>query len=148
MYNICDGFYDCSDQSDEEECTWISVNNKTYQSHLPPMERGQKTQIKASFDIQSFEDINVLQMKFKSKFVMSLQWNEPRVHYHYLQRKVNYWTKAAKQLWKPNLHFSNSINANDVLSNPNINILILKMGKLERSSDQSLHEIYFSQTTD
>ena len=94
--------------------------------------------------MQGFEDIDVLQMKFKSKFVLSLQWSEHRVRYHHLQREINFWTKVGQQLWKPNLHFANSIDAVDVLSNPNIYILILKMGEQVTSSDDYLHEVLFS----
>ena len=71
----CDGASDCSDNFDETNCKIVVVNKQLYNKEFPSMNKdGSKTEIRINVTILSIEGFNEIDMTFKIRFELAIQW--------------------------------------------------------------------------
>ena len=147
IIKMCDEYFDCVDSSDEGSilCHTVNVDQDTYRKRVPPTpsKRGLKTRVNVGMEILSVEDIDIVQMQFKSKFILSLKWQDQRIEYRNMFKPEMRLTETKDRMWIPPLHFSNSIS-NAELTNEQVEIMVLKNGQQHKASTESLHESVYS----
>jgi hypothetical protein len=75
MSKRCNGASDCKDSFDETNCKTVVIDKHLYIKEFPPSnEDGSKTEIKINFTISSIEGFNEIEMTFRIKFELSIQW--------------------------------------------------------------------------
>jgi hypothetical protein len=71
----CNGASDCKDRFDETNCQTVGIDKQLYNKEYPPLnEDNGKAEIKINISISSIEGFNEIDMTFKIKFKLSIQW--------------------------------------------------------------------------
>jgi len=75
MSKRCNGISNCKDSFDETHCDIIFIDKQLYYKETPPLsEDDAKTKVLVNVSILAVEDPNEINMKFRIKFSLSLQW--------------------------------------------------------------------------
>jgi hypothetical protein len=75
MSKRCNGASDCSDSFDETNCQTVIINKQLYNKEFPPMNKDDiETEIIVNISISSIDDFNEIDMTFRIKFRLSIQW--------------------------------------------------------------------------
>jgi hypothetical protein len=75
MSQRCNGISDCKDNFDETNCNMIFIDQKFYQKEIPPLTKHEhKVNILVSVSIFAIEGFNEIDMKYRIKFSLSLNW--------------------------------------------------------------------------
>ncbi|KAK7065522.1 hypothetical protein SK128_006704 [Halocaridina rubra] len=110
--NRCDLKYDCKDNSDEVDCNTVAFP-EDYQYYLPPRisrEEGINLLIKLNIIVE-FLSLKTMDMQLEAVFVMSLTWEDSRLHYQNLKESntLNILSNdTVKRLWIPTVSFVNT----------------------------------------
>ena len=71
----CDEVPDCADESDEDNCELVDINESKYHKEYPPIQEGdQTTVVNVSIHIVSIYKIDELEMTFRVIFLLELTW--------------------------------------------------------------------------
>jgi hypothetical protein len=75
MSHRCNGIPDCKDNFDETNCHMILIDEKLYQKEIPSRSKVDvKLNILVSVSILAIESFNEIDMKYRIKFSLSLNW--------------------------------------------------------------------------
>jgi hypothetical protein len=75
MSKRCNGASDCKDRFDETNCQTVGIDKQFYNKEYPPLnEDNGKAEININISISSIEGFNEVDMTFKIKFKLSIQW--------------------------------------------------------------------------
>jgi hypothetical protein len=75
MSKRCNGASDCGGGFDETNCQTVVIDKHLYRKEFPPNNEVEgKTEIKIDFTIFSIEGFNEIDMTFRIKFELSMQW--------------------------------------------------------------------------
>ncbi len=75
MSHRCNGVSNCNDNFDETNCNMILIDKQLYYKETPPLsEDDAKTKVLVNVSIFAIDDPNEIDMKFRIKFSLSLQW--------------------------------------------------------------------------
>ena len=75
MENHCNGVSDCKNNFDELNCSMVIMDPNLYRKEYPPLQAdGKGTIIKISFSILSIGSFDEIEMTFKVKFLIQLEW--------------------------------------------------------------------------
>ena len=121
MEKRCNDIFECKDDSDENDCETLVINESSYRKRLPPISLSEKTSITVSVIVDSVTKVDELEMTFKARLKIYLQWRDERITFKNLAAGGNVLSiKKQKKIWIPNGIFSNT------------------EGKLKITKDQSL----------
>jgi hypothetical protein len=71
----CNGAPDCVDSFDETNCETVDIDKQLYYKEFPPLnEDDSKTEVKINVSIYSIEGFNEIEMTFRIKFELNIQW--------------------------------------------------------------------------
>ena len=117
----CNDIFECIDDSDEKDCETLVINESSYRKRLPPISLAGKTPITVSVIVDSVTKIDELEMTFKARLKIYLQWRDERLTFKNLASDGNVLSmEKQKKIWIPNGIFLNT------------------EGKLKITKDQSL----------
>ena len=137
----CDKVFDCEDESDENFCQLVTINQQSYKRKYPPIKQGEKTQIETSIDILSVKDVDELEMKFTAELRVKIKWKDARLSYQNLKSDGNFLEfDYFDEIWKPPIKFSNTESNTLLLNKDLMSIQILKEGKAKILDDSELYE--------
>jgi hypothetical protein len=75
MSKRCNGASDCEDAFDETNCKTVVIDKHLYSKEFPPNNEVEgKTEIMIDFTIFSIEGFNEIDMTFRIKFELSMEW--------------------------------------------------------------------------
>lgn len=108
----CDMLIDCSDQSDEEDCSLVQFP-EDYNQAIPPAPPApnKPLQIKFLIDIVAITAITAHDSSLVAKVQVRLQWFDRRLKYFNLKadRSLNRLSpENAKAIWTPKVYFKNA----------------------------------------
>ena len=108
--NRCDGYFDCLDHSDEEECKFILHPDGYDNEEIIPGQWNKKVDMFVNIHLLEILDINIHSGRMDLKLNITLQWYDSRLNYVFLnedprQNVLN--TKDFISIWKPTLIFAN-----------------------------------------
>ena len=139
--NRCDNFFDCEDGSDENYCTLIEIDEKSYNSKFPPMKRSSRLQIEVNAEILSIVQVNEMKMSFSSELTIHLRWNDSRITYKDLKSDGNFLSKESyEKIWLPPIYFSNTKRNEKLLNPESISVEVLREGNFLLNDIDTLHE--------
>lgn len=111
MASRCDNINDCSDRSDEADCSRVSID-PTYQKFIvPPPVGKEKTEVKLSLTITQLMDINEVGGYFQVQFYLTLEWFESRLKFKNLKEDTtlnSFLPTEVSAIWVPELIFANT----------------------------------------
>jgi len=132
----CNGIADCIDGTDEENCDILSFDDKSYKSYYPPgidTENSNETlPINVTFLIYAIEQLMEIEMRFKTKLTLALEWKDNRLTYYNLKDDVNsnlVGMTHRSSLWIPPLIFNNTEDNIKVVNSEQALMFIRKQGK-------------------
>ena len=67
MEQRCNSLFDCKDESDENDCRLIHMNEHSYTKEMPPFKIGQSVQINCSILLLSIHQQNRVAFNFQCK---------------------------------------------------------------------------------
>ena len=147
MTNHCDGIYDCTDYSDEKDCSKLILNEDSYNSELPPFERGKSVDIDTSIFLLNINRVE-LPTLFDVKIQLVLTWRDYRLKYFNLQESGNIIEDEIQlELWTPPIQFSNT-EKQVLLNDKKAIIEILKRGNFVYNDLTDVHEGYIFKGSD
>ena len=112
----CDKKFDCSDESDEENCKIID-NTSPLDHNLPPPVHTNLTAVSVNIALRSIIQIDEIGMTFNAKFILWNEWQDWRVDSYDLNEDSNLLNeKEMSQIWIPNLLFENGLDDENGLS--------------------------------
>ena len=143
MTERCDGIFQCSDMSDEDDCHLVTINKEIYNKDYPPRHEGHPVKVNVKVIIVAIQQVQELDMTFSSKLTLVLEWYDQRVHFSNLKSKdltnlIGY--EKAADLWIPPLIFNNTKQNVMVALTPTANLFVNKKGKPEMASAASINE--------
>ena len=86
----CDNVFDCPDESDEDFCEKLEVDEKNYRKTFPPYPRSHKTEVRLALDIYSISNIDELSNTFKGDLDIELKWIDHRIIFKNLAKNGNF----------------------------------------------------------
>ena len=107
----CDKVFDCEDGSDEESCDYFYVDPNNYNKEYPPISKNSGVDVKVHVAIDKLQNIREIDMTFKAKFTLTMEWFDSRLRYKNLldTELTNLVREEHKsQLWIPPLVFNNT----------------------------------------
>ena len=146
MEKRCDGFADCKDSSDEDQCFLIR-SFQGYLKHLlpPPLGNESSTEVNISFTIEEILDVDEVDGILKIKIFQLRSWFEPRFEYTNLKKSLEKNQLTAKEkenMWIPwtvfeNLEALKSYNRTELFKI--VNVVPNPQFSFKRSSRTSKH---------
>lgn len=126
----CDNILHCSDGSDENFCTPLSIDKSNYKKIFPYAEDDKKTEVTISLNVKSIYDIEELQSSFTSEMAIYMEWFDPRITYKNLNPEGNFLTSEwQNNIWLPPLYFANTRSGNvQLLGDLSQTVQILREG--------------------
>jgi hypothetical protein len=126
------------------QCKPISLDN--YLSQNPPIKDrlGNGTELKMKIRVFSISNFDEMDMTFKARFSIHLEWNDWRVTFYNLKlSRENYdhiGTSDQQKLWLPRLIFSNSYSEAFIKFDDLSSVIIKRKGKPALNSVSEIHE--------
>jgi hypothetical protein len=75
MSKRCNGASDCIGGFDETNCETVDIDEQLYYKEFPPLnEDDSKTHLLVNVSIVSIESFNEIDMSFRIKFTLSIEW--------------------------------------------------------------------------
>ena len=143
----CNGILECTDGTDEDNCHILSFNEGSYKQEYPPIieaESGsQPLQINVSIWIFAIEQVMEIDMRFKTKFSLSMEWKDNRLTYYNLKNGFNSNLIAMKDrsnLWIPPIVFNNTEDNQEVSNGEHSLMFVRRLGKSTPSLLSELDE--------
>ena len=139
MEQRCNSLFDCKDESDENDCKMIKMNEKSYLKEMPPFKIGQSVQINCSILLLSINKIE-LPSTFNAKMKLILSWKDYRLTFVNLQPNGNLLDKELREMiWIPPLQFHNA-QWRTLKNDEETTVRIVRTGKFELNSIYEVHE--------
>ena len=104
--------YDCEDQSDEKNLTYIRIP-KSYNPFWPPITtvRGGKIdrlEIRTTFTVLDVFDINEEESYFDLDFILHMKWYDKDLRFEYLKNSIDentLYQSSLEKIWYPTVYF-------------------------------------------
>ena len=126
----CDLNNDCSDFSDEKNCT-ILIKPSSYNSYVAPPKpvNQRKNPIEIKLTILNILNIDIVQSKIKVQFKLMLSWYDSRLQYKNLKVSEHYnGINSESDIWYPVLVFHNTETKASTVNDEKSVISILREG--------------------
>ncbi|TRY79427.1 hypothetical protein TCAL_10764 [Tigriopus californicus] len=114
---LCDGWFDCDDTSDEKECNPLYGGNVGVFKRPPVTQaKGQKVSVFIQAEILKILEIAELEEVFKVKILLQLRWRDPRLLYANL-KNITFSNKIfdPRQIWTPRIIFENTDTNKEIM---------------------------------
>ena len=112
---VCNNFPDCSDRSDERDCSVILFPDYTYNKDYPPVEfrngEKQSLQLYANLTVLNIFEINEADSSFDFYFMILVQWFDKNLKFEYLKNGKqgnSIPERIQSELWLPHIEFDNT----------------------------------------
>ena len=97
----CDEMEDCSDKSDEINCTLATMHGLLYRKEYPPIDSsGNKTKVYLMVTLSELGSFQEMSMTFKAKVYLQLKWYDKRLTFENLKRDKDDRNSIGKHLTK------------------------------------------------
>ena len=138
----CNKVVDCEDFSDENNCHRIGYQGKTYKKKIPPkVDEAEKLKVQVNITIESLSKINELDMIFTARVLLQIQWKDGRLYFNDLNDGVDILDpNEMKEIWRPPLILSNSVQMLYILDNPHLFVQLWKKSSGTLVHERNLHE--------
>ena len=139
MEQRCNSLFDCKDESDENDCRLIHMNEHSYTKEMPPFKIGQSVQINCSILLLSINKIE-LPSTFNAKMKLILDWKDYRLTFVNLQPDGNLLEQELREkIWIPPLQFKNA-EWRTLKNDEETTISIIRTGEFELNDISEVHE--------
>ena len=136
----CNGIYDCSDQSDENECQTVLIDKDKYKKSMPPNPKEKTLKVNVSMVLFTINEIS-LPSTFDVKVGVKLKWIDYRLDFKHLKKNTNIVDDITKkELWIPPLAFINAYGNHRIKTDEISTVEIISRGKFEYLDMAELHE--------
>ena len=148
MTGRCDGIFQCSDKSDEDDCHLITINKEIYNKNYPPRKEENPLDVKVTVIIVAISEVQELHMIFTSKLTLVLEWNDERITFSNLKPEdltnlIGY--ERATDIWIPPLIFNNTNKNVVVVHSETASLFVNKRGQAKVESLSSVNENFLYQ---
>ena len=148
MTGRCDGIFQCTDKSDEDDCHLIAINKEIYNKDYPPRKEGHPLDVKVTVIIVAISEVQELHMIFTSKLTVVLEWKDERVTFSNLKPEdltnlIGH--EKATDLWIPPLIFNNTKKNVKVVHSETANLFVNQRGPAKVESLSSVNENFLYQ---
>ena len=138
----CDNVFDCSDESDEDNCELLEIDKKNYKKTFPPFLGSHKTEVRVELKISAISKIDELANTFKAEVQIELKWNDHRIIFNNLVEKNRnfldrFWQD---QIWLPPLIFKNTEERVPILMGKEVRVEVLRQGEPKKCEVSQMHE--------
>ena len=149
---VCDGTFDCTDSSDESNCTFI-IHPKDYnQDIIVHTWTKNKVDLFLNLHLIEIQNINIKDGKISLKINVAAKWYDERLKYIYLHKDIHLNVLGLvefESIWKPKLIYSNTdTNAYYVNVDPEIRIGLNNNQIYKKSVDNvtgAITKLYFGE---
>ena len=129
---------DCKDDSDEDSCETLIIDQSSYRKRMPPISRSKKVHISVSITIKSFTNIDELAMAFKADLNIKLQWRDERIKFKNLATNGNFLSNDKQdEIWIPRVYFSNTEGNVPIANGASMEIMVFRQQGLPEKYDKS-----------
>ena len=138
MSGKCNETAECTDQSDENYCEYMNLDNDLYRGKYPPsLDRTDLTKVLIHMRISTIMAIEEIEMQYKAKIAITMKWFDKRITFHDLREsQLNIISGLNLDLvWEPTSVFNNSVD--------NIQVVIDKKSVLSviRKGNKTLNDL-------
>jgi hypothetical protein len=108
----CNTELNCMDQTDENNCNYLSFGVNYAKQLIPRDQQGTPLQVFMDVSILAFPEIDTVNLKFTVDFFLSMRWNDLRIDFRDLNEISSLNTLNAndrKSIWVPKLGFVNAL---------------------------------------
>jgi hypothetical protein len=140
----CDNVFDCSDESDEDNCEPLEVDEKNYRKTFPPFLRSHKTEVRLGLFIQQISQIDELAKTFKGELYIRLKWRDHRITFNNLDKNGSKFLNRfwKDQIWLPPFYYSNTVDDVPILMGNRVRVEIKRRGEPKRNDVSRINEDY------
>lgn len=139
MDKRCNILADCNDGSDEKDCRTLMLEDGYAKDSIPfkvdTKGAVEKVEVNVSVDVTDVLEISEVQSKFSTKYVLILQWKDPRLNFENLKENSNLNSLTSEEktkIWVPTVTLKNT-RSNERSKNDERSVIrIIRNGKLER----------------
>jgi hypothetical protein len=128
----CDLVDDCSDASDEADCSILDIGEDYRSGSFPILKSGGPVPVKINVTILSFAEINTVALGITVDFILLMKWSDPRLIFANLLDLVDLNSLSEQnmnQLWVPTLSFSNGRQAEGTVIDSGTRSHVQRSGK-------------------
>ena len=146
----CNDIFECKDDSDENDCETLVIQESSYRKGLPPISLSGKTSIAVSVTVDSVTKIDELEMTFKARLQIYLQWRDERITFKNLAAYGNVLSmEKQKKIWIPNGIFSNTEGNTPITKGQSLVAMVLRQGlSMRHMSELNEETIYYGAEND
>ena len=140
----CDNVFDCSDESDEDNCEPLEIDEKNYRKTFPPFLRSHNTEVRLGLFIQQISQIDELAKTFKGELYIRLKWRDHRITFNNLEKNGSnilnrFWED---QIWLPPFYYSNTVDDVPILMGNRVRVEIKRQGEPKGNDVSRINEEY------
>ncbi len=131
----CDHNGDCSDESDEDGCDYLEVDEHYIKEVPPPTKANAKSDgssplpISVAMTIHSFASVDTVNLKFTADFTLILSWNDRRLSFSNLNlaSEMNVIGEDVfGNIWTPQMAFSNVLGSYQVVADDQAEVILMR----------------------
>ena len=137
----CDQQVDCEDISDERGCKLVVLDEKNYLKDKPP----RNAKVKMRIELMKILEIGEVEMLFRVKFALSMEWFDSRITFHNLHgnQLLNTLIDDEKQrIWTPTMIFVNTDESTRTTTDKKSLISVKREGNLARNTIKSVDNVH------